>query len=442
MSMIYSASNLISEKGVLEVKKIILLSFLFASVLLAQVEYSSGNNTFTNAGSFFLDYAGYKSTIPNKTRVDVFVQVPYSIISFIKKDDGFHGGFDITLTFMDEGKNNIIFERNWKEKVSSEDFSNTLSKSNFFLTYKSYDLPPGKYFLKCVVEDSDSRRISSKELPLNVRQITDSLGMSDVMLISEIVKDAAGEKIIPNVSSTVTSKNTSLSFFFDLYSSKQQDVVLEYTLSDLKNNTSLKQEDPRTLKPGVNTITHNIKNTTFTVGDFLLTVTLKDINWKEITSVEKKLSAKIAGLPSSIIDLDKAINQMMYIASPEELDYIKGGKTYDEKMERFLAFWDKKKPNPKQEDNPILYEYYRRIDYSNKHFKGLGEGWRSDMGMVFITFGPPSSVERHPLDMNSKPYEIWEYYELNRSFVFLDQTGFGDYRLVNPDYSRWPGYRQ
>jgi len=61
--------------------------------------------------------------------------------------------------------------------------------------------------------------------------------------------------------------------------------------------------------------------------------------------------------------------------------------------------------------------------------------------MVFITFGPPSSVERHPLDMDSKPYEIWQYYELNRSFVFLDQTGFGDYHLVNPDYSSWPGYR-
>ncbi len=422
-------------------KKIILLSFLLASAVLAQVEYSSGNNTIPNAGIFFLDYAGYKSTTPGKTRIDVFVQVPYSMISFVKKDDGFRGGFDVTLTFLDEKKSNIIFERNWKEKVSAEDFSNTLSKSNFFYSYKYYDLAPGKYFLKCVVEDSDSRRISSRELPLNVRQITDSLGLSDVMFISEIVKEPSGDKIIPNVSSTVTGKNTSLSFFFDLYSDKQRDVVLEYTLNDFKNNTSLKQEDPQTIKPGDNTITHTIKNTNFGVGDYLLTVTLKDLDRKEITSVGKKLRAKIAGLPSSIIDLDKAINQMMYIASQEELDYIKDGKTYEDRMERFLAFWDKKKPNPKQEDNPILYEYYRRVDYANKHFKGLGEGWRSDMGMVFITFGPPSSVERHPLDMDSKPYEIWQYYEQNRSFVFLDQTGFGDYHLVNPDYSRWPGYR-
>ena len=412
------------------------------SVLSAQVEYSSGKNSPVSSGGFFVDYAGYKSEIANKTRIDVFVQVPYSNISFIKKDDGFQGGFSVTLTYMDEGKNNIIFERNWKEKVTTDDFSQTLAKSNFFITYKSYNLSPGKYFLKCIVEDSDSRRVSSKELPLNVREIPDTLGLSDLMLISEIIKNSEGEKIIPNISGAVTSKQTSLSFYFDIYSSTKEDVVLEYTLNDLKKNVSLKQEDPRTIKPGTNSITHTINNANFSAGNFSLSITLKDVNRKEITSTSKSFVSKIEGIPSSIGDLDKAIAQMLYIASPAELDYIKDAKEIQDRMDRFMAFWNKKKPNPKVDENPILDEYYRRVEYANKNFKGFGEGWHSDMGMIFITFGPPSYVERHPLDMNSKPYEVWEYYELNRSFVFSDQTGFGNYRLVNPDYSRWPGYRQ
>jgi GWxTD domain-containing protein len=424
------------------VKKIILLVFLFGSILSAQVEYSSGKNTFVNSSGFFVDYAGYKSEIANKTRIDVFVQVPYSNISFIKKDDRFLGGFNVTLTFWDEGKNSIIFERNWKEKVTTDDFSQTLAKSNFFITYKSYDLLPGKYVLKCIVEDSDSRRISSREFPLNVREIPDTLGLSDLMLISEIVKNSEGDKIIPNISGAVTSKQTSLSFYFDIYSSTKEDVVLEYTLNDLKKNVSLKQEDPRTIKPGTNSITHTINNASFSVGNFSLSITLKDVNRKEINSTSKSFVSKIEGIPSAINDLDKAIAQMIYIASPAELDYIKEAKEIQERMDRFMAFWDKRKPNPKVEENPILNEYYRRVEYANKNFKGFGEGWHSDMGMIFITFGPPSYVERHPLDMNSKPYEIWEYYELNRSFVFLDQTGFGDYRLLDPDFSRWPGYRQ
>jgi len=59
-------------------------------------------------------------------------------------------------------------------------------------------------------------------------------------------------------------------------------------------------------------------------------------------------------------------------------------------------------------------------------------GWRSDRGMVYTILGTPNNIDRHPFEYDSKPYEVWEYYDLNRSFVFLDQTGFGDYRLITP----------
>lgn len=422
-------------------KRLALIWFLFGAVIHAQVEYSAGVNALGNIINFSIDYANYKSTVPAKTRVDVFVQVPYTSIQFVKKENVYQATFDVTLTFLDESKKNILFERIWKERVKSSDFNQTLSKNNFNLSYKSYDMNPGKYFLKCMIEDSDSRRMSSKEIPLTVRSISDTLGISDVMFISAMVKDSTGEKIIPNVSTYVNNKTNSLSFFFNIYSNKDQDVFLEYSMNDLKNNKSFKQDDPRSLKAGSNLIKHTISNASFSLGDYSLKVTLKNKDWKEIATTEKKFYSIIYGLPNSIVDLDKAVEEMIYIASPEELDFIKDAKTYDEKLNRFVAFWEKKKPNPKAEENPILYEYYRRIEYANKHFKGFGAGWHSDMGMIYVTFGPPSNVERHPMDPDSKPYEIWEYYDLNRSFVFADQTGFGDYRLVNPDYSRWPGYR-
>jgi GWxTD domain-containing protein len=422
------------------VKKILVMIFLIVSVLSAQVEYSTNLRT-GKAINFSVDVGGFKSAIPNKTRMDFFVQVPYSSIQFVKKEDGFYANYNITLSFTDESKMNIIFERNWKERVKTTDFEQTLTSENFNLSYKTYDLNQGKYFVKCIVEDSDSRTASSKEIPLIVKQISDSLGVSDLMLVAEYVNDSSGEKIIPNVTASVTNRSTSVPLYFEIYSSKTRDLNIEYSLDDLKKGTSFKQMEHVTVKPGTNLIKHTVKNVSFSVGGYLLNAIIKDNDWKIITSAEKKIISKVHGVPLAITDLDKAVDQIVYIASPEELDFIKEGKSYDEKLERFLSFWDKRKPNPKTTDNPILYEYFRRVDYANKNFKGLGEGWRSDMGMIFITFGPPSSVERHPLDSNTKPYEVWDYYELNRSFVFIDQTGFGDYRLLDPDYSRWPGYR-
>lgn len=412
---------------------------ILGTITYAQVEYSAESNK-ESPVNFFVDVAGYKSKIPDKTRMDFFIQVPYSSVQFVKRDDGFYAGYNITLTFTDQSKTNILFETNWKEKIRSNDFAQTLSNNNFNFSYKTYDLKPGKYYVKCIVEDSDSKKSSFRNINLTVRSINDTLGISDIMYIADIIKDSTGEKIVPNISASVTNESKKISFYFDIYSNKDQQVFLEYNLDDAKKDSTFKQTDPQNLKTGSNTIKHTFNSLNLKPGIYTIKVILKDKDWKEITSVEKILYSKIYGVPINITDIQKAVDQMLYIASPQELSYIKNAKDNEEMLERFLAFWDKHKPDKNSEENPIQAEYYRRIDYANKNFKGFGEGWHSDMGMIYVTFGPPSNVERHPFDSDSKPYEIWSYFEQNRTFIFIDQTGFGDYRLYNADYSRWPGY--
>ncbi len=419
----------------------IILVFLYVP-LTAQVEYSKGANKTTDVPLFSIDAANYKSKSPGKTKVDFFVQVPYSEIQFVKRSDGFFASYNVTLTFMDKDKSTILSERIWKEQILEKEFNRTIAKNNYNLSYKTYDILPGEYHFKCTVEDLDSRRTAIHEFPFKVEDISDSLGLSNLILVSDMLINSNGETIIPNVSKIVTSNIDSLQFYFDVYSDKEQQVYLEYILHDIKADRTTKTLDPRNVKQGVNSFFSTLPNTEFKLGDYSLKIILKNNDWKEITSTEKKFFSKIEGMPNTITDLNKAVEQLLYIAMPAERENIDEAEDYDEKLDRFLDFWNKKKPNPNVDDNPILYEYYRRIEYANKNFKGLSEGWRTDMGLIFITFGPPSNVERHPFDSDSKPYEIWEYYDQNRSFVFVDQTGFGDYRLYNPDYSRWPGYRQ
>ena len=143
------------------------------------------------------------------------------------------------------------------------------------------------------------------------------------------------------------------------------------------------------------------------------------------------------GAPTSIIDLDLSIDQLQYITDKDKIDEIKKAPL-DKKREMFREFWRKKDPTPNTERNELMEEYYSRIAYANKHFTHYLEGWKSDMGMIYVIFGPPNNVERHPFDIDAKPYEILTYYSLNREFVFIDATGFGDYRLQNPlwDISR------
>lgn len=422
-------------------KRIWLIVYAIAVTVNAQVEYPAETNLAINSPIFYIDFANYKSDNPDKARLDVFVQIPYSSIQFIKKDNSFIGGYNVTLTFYDKDKKSILFERSWKEKITTNDFAQTISRNNYNFSYRTFDLNPDNYTIRCILEDLDSRRATFKEYKLSLKKFVDSLSISDILLITEIIKDQSSEKVVPNISKVVSNKTNALPFSFEIYSDKNQQVILEYQIENLRSKNTTKYMDPINVKSGTNQIFHTIDNVSFKLGEYNLRVVLKNNDWKEIAYSEKLFISKIYGFPNSIVDLDKAVEQLLYIASPKEISYIKEAQNYDEKLERFLQFWDSKKPNPQMEENPILYEYYRRVEYANKNFRGLSEGWRTDMGLIYITFGPPNNVERHPMEANSIPYEVWEYYDLNRVFIFADPTGFGDFRLVNPDYSRWPGYR-
>src|SRR5690606_25789999 len=160
-----------------------------------------------------------------------------------------------------------------------------------------------------------------------------------------------------------------------------------------------------------------------------------------LAEVNKKFISRWIGFPAIVKDLDEAVDQLVYIASSEEIDYIDDAKTKQEKIKRYLDFWKKKDPSPSTEENQVFNEYYRRVAYANANFSHYVDGWKTDRGMVFIILGAPNNVDRHPFDYDSKPYEIWEYYELNKQFIFVDQTGFGDYRLITPLYGDFYRYR-
>jgi GWxTD domain-containing protein len=152
---------------------------------------------------------------------------------------------------------------------------------------------------------------------------------------------------------------------------------------------------------------------------------------------QRRFLVRWFGVPLAARDLDVAIQQTQYIANAGEVEEMEEAGTIEEKRTKFLEFWKKRDPNPATPRNEKMEEYYAKVEYANKHFAHYIEGWRTDMGMVYIIFGAPNNVDRHPFDHDSKPYEVWSYYDLNHQFTFVDETGFGDYRLTTPIWEVW-----
>ena len=409
-----------------------LLFILPISLAQAQVEISSEQNSFGSGPKFYEDILDFSSGKSNVTRLDVFIQVPYTTVHFVKSNSGFSGNYEVTVSVFDKDKEKLIAEKSWNEKLETKDFNETVSKNNFSLNFKSFYLTPGKYFVRTAIDDKESKSEYPKESMIVVRDLSSDIAVSDIMLLSKRTEEQGKNKIVPNVSGNVATQKDGLPVFFEIYSKNPVKLNIEYTVTDKKNNVIYTDSQLKSIDSGRVQIFNTVKDSSFSLGLYTLEVALKDTQNKMITSVKKAFISRWIGIPSSITDLDKAIEQLIYIASSSEIDNIKDAKTKDDKLKRYLAFWKTQDPTPSTQENEVFDEYYRRVSYANAHFSHYIEGWKTDRGMVFILLGPPDNVERHPFDIDSKPYEVWEYYNLNRSFVFLDETGFGDYRLITP----------
>jgi GWxTD domain-containing protein len=303
------------------------------------------------------------------------------------------------------------------------------------------DLLPGKYFIKTSIEDKDSRKTYNSSNMFTIRDLNTLPNLSDLMFIAKQTMVAGSNKILPNVTRDISVQNDGIPLFFEIYSNSRDKIILEFNVSDKEKKLVYSDTLSRDIDSGKTRIFHNVKVSGLGLGTYLIGVTLKDSNNKVIASTIKSFNSRWTGVPLVINDLDKAVAQLVYIASSKDKSYIEEAPTKEEKIKRYLEFWKKKNPNPNEVDNRVFDEYYRRINYANENFSHFTEGWKTDRGMIYITLGPPSNIERHPFEYDSKPYEVWEYYEMNQQYVFMDETGFGDYRLITPLNSDMYRYR-
>jgi GWxTD domain-containing protein len=387
---------------------------------------------------FYFDIYNFYSGDSANTKVDFFLQLPFEKLSFIKAGEKFRAEYSVSVTVNDENKLKLITEKSWTEKIELLDFNKTNSKSDYNLSARSFKLAPGRYYFTILVEDLDSRKEYRAEAEVPVRTFDQELAISDIMLISTKTTSESGTvKIVPNLSRNVAAQKGGIPIFFEVYSSAERELELTYTIVDTKNNPLFTDKKIEKLKMGNTQLFYTFDFKDAGMGEYRMVISAPFVDDKTVVVSTKSFFSRWSGMPSTLKDLEKASDQMIYIAGPDEIDFIQDGKDFAEKLDRFMQFWEKKDPTQGTPENEVFNEYYRRIEFANKNFKQMLEGWRSDMGMVYVTLGSPNNVERHPFEYDSKPYEVWDYYDINRRFVFVDQTGFGDYRLVTPFFGEY-----
>jgi len=358
-----------------------------------------------------------------------FVVIPNRSLQFIKEKNKFIAEYDANIFVTTDDKDVQVATGSFSDKIISNKFSETTSKVKSTVLNTSFVVPLGDYNVSINVKDLDTKLSSKQNNKVELKQFSNDSQVYDPIFI----KEAKGEwgfesNKFPIDANQIVVKNNEIQFY--------QYAVINAGVYEMVINI-LSGKEVQWNK----TINSSSESR---VISHLITVPTKDINRKDLkvqVSVNQKNSTKSRSLgfrfrnsfmPDSITNIDLALSQMNYILTSDERKELKKLKQSD-KENFFKKAWARRDPKPDTKVNELMDEYYGRISFTEENFsRGTSGGWRSDMGMIFILFGKPDDIQRYTSMQSNYSYETWYYFSIGQEFAFVDDYGFGDYRLRYP----------
>jgi len=314
--------------------------------------------------------------------------------------------------------------------------------ANFDKSIHSFYLQEGRYRINLTITDLVTKNKIDKNREISVIDYSKyRFSLSGLMIVSDIIEADENASITPFLSDNISNLENGFFLFFEAYNNEQaRNVDFVYELWSDTKLIEAGNKVTRFLQKGKNQLyikippLKNLLTGTYYLKVIALPHSSDSIyDESQYLAVSQRTIKYTPTLAGNILEnLDLAIRQLRYVATNSQIRYIEEGANYEQKLNRFREFWNALDPTPNTQRNEAFEEYYRRIEYANSRFKSYQPGWQTDMGMVYIIFGSPASVDKRQDYYNpSRVYERWIYTN-NREFIFVDNNGFGDFKLLSP----------
>lgn len=369
-------------------------------------------------------------------------KIPYRLLVFERNENSFTAGFSVIVEILDEGSK--LVARDIKEsKIVVDNFEATNDRSIFLQDFLSFKIKPGEYKVAAFISDKNS----SEELPLKPsalileenNSVLHPLVINSEELIcienkSFILANSGGKVpyssnnfhlIIPIRDTTISELKIEIENNDEIITSTitNESIVLPIGISDCEKQIVISKIVDNL--PVRNFIFRNV-NEKLKEGEVILSVTSDD------NSIDEEFRSEVVWFnkPFSLMDTEKAIEYLSFIES-DSVVYSMLKESNDDYPNILSSYWSKYDPNPGTVFNEVMAEYYNRVDYAIKEFKGIGkdDGAKTDRGVVYIKFGQPEKIERTSNSMG-QIIETWKYSNPERRFSFIDKKGTGNFTLT------------
>lgn len=370
--------------------------------------------------------------------IDIIADIVYGSLVFNRseKDKAFKSEIIIDVRIIQE---NVpipkVYSQSFEMAISDKKQSVTSSQESFQIR-RRIPVDPGRYKVYVGLIDKSSKKDTRMEVDAEIPdpEATETF-LTDVLVDVHFKGDNAWASVPTydlrgdldsvkflfqlsknDFGADLTLQSRLLKFVSDTTSARPMTGVtplsgilfngLVYDNADTLNNTK------RALGRNVGNITFEFPFGALPKGNYRFEVELVDGSGKVINRA-RDFGIKNTWYPT-LRTVRELAEPLIYLMTPREHARMMRISSDDSLKAYIDSFWLKNIQNPNLAKN-VIGLFYSRVEEANKRFSSYKEGWKTDMGMMFILFGPPWQVDRE-----LQQY-VW-YYGYNRtdrSLVFV-----------------------
>lgn len=374
------------------------------------------------------DVAIFPNSEGQAAKAEIYLWVKNTDLQFVKTDSSYMANFQINLEIKSINATTIATRDTTIFRYVPA-YSQTIDQNTEHLYRFVYKLTPNRYTFKIRTLDLNSGKTRLAQTSRTVEEYSSKkLLISDILLLeSDKISNNINEYILPPHRIKIKSKIFIYTKVLTPSGIQHFRVVARMVKNDGKGSR-LEQTNQVTAKSTELVLEMTREN--MHVGENTLTVTISADG--HTVKTQKNLVFYYGNDLKNLTNIGDMVGPLKYVAKGEEWDRIENA-TGQELQQQFHEFWRKRDPSPKTDKNELFEEYYKRVNIANERFSYQNTpGWDTDRGHVFTLYGPPSSVERGSDNKYSAgEYIVWYYENKRKKFVFWDEHGLGDYRLMS-----------
>jgi hypothetical protein len=238
---------------------------------------------------FCVNVLYFRASDAAKTLVEVFVEVPYSSLRFMRADTGYEAGVEVALIF-DDDSGFQVDGLSLTEAIRADNFEATLSSSQARIFCFRFPLDPGPYALRVAVHDERANRRLSATCKIDAPSFrAPNLKISSIQLAYGAKKfdqgfmlQKNGRIMIPNVQQIFGQEGPAGLVYFEAYNlelglSEADSFRVDYNIRQGRKEVySASANYP---KPGsVAIVSVPLNMGILEPGEYMLTVTVVDQN--------------------------------------------------------------------------------------------------------------------------------------------------------------------